>query len=479
MISNIYKTLTVCFTSSFCRPSSSAKLNVSSPGRPCIYRTPDLSKRRGVEKVAYIQSTSSSPAFPSSSFILMQEGSTCNRFKPYTEMCKKDDGSDTSNTTDSREDIKRHVTNEFEVEVVSIETSKGAVAQTRVVVDTNHIGHGSDLTSNEETVPDRQKSAMQAFLANPNGLNWDDLVRSMREEMYIKTITIKPSNSDDSSSIGSLGSSTGDNKSAGSMNSSLSSKSAFLKRSRRDSGKVNTGSGRRTKKNETLEKKVERVLYSGNPMKTHYQDESNPFQPKSKIVAPHPIEVSSPNEAGMPSPKLQVNSVTANTAKATSVEDPPLMLKLSISADSDEDSFYFHIRGRPSPKTSSPPSRSKFGSSFKSKVKKNPYAFSNHRLLPAVVEEGNIQPFPTTFDELDNDEDIVIRNEDQVVEQGEAKEPVGEALGSFAASIGKVEPASSITCLQMYMTPNKSRGKRKRSILRILSLCRTRTKAEI
>lgn len=456
---------------------------------------------------------------------------TCSS-RPYSKrLFRVDDGSETSDTTGSRE-TREQQSEECEVEVVKMDTSEVVVAQGGAVESCDVMGTSSKLAFrssnkngpyNEDTeeVPDRQKSAMQAFLASPTGLNWDDLVRSMREEMFIKTVTINRQQSDDDSSIGSLGSSNGDNRSTGSMNSSLSSKSAFLRRTRSRT-KVKGGPGRRNRrKKESLEKKIERVvLSSSDRKKKSYQDESHPLLTKSKVaggkrcafpaVTKLPATPSSPNtplsesdndvmspptiereswfkpveqpptqydssEVVTPQPFEARRSEMTKSTKAT--QDPPLLLKMSISADSDEDSFYYHIRGKPTSKAESA-SRAKSGSSFKTKGHRNPYAFSNHRLLPAVVEEGHIAPFPTTFDELDSKEEpLKYEEEDQDTLLEDTDEPAGRALGSFAASIGKAEPTSSLSRLQMYKSPSRTR--RRRSFWQIFAPCCTRTKAEI
>jgi hypothetical protein len=453
----------------------------------------------------------------------------CSQPKVYApRLCKLDDGSETSDTTGSKEQNE-----ECEVEVVAMDTSEVVLAQDGAVescdVVEKHTGDNKS-TSSEVQVPDRQKSAMQAFLASPTSLNWDDLVRSMREEMFIKTVTINQNKSDDSSSVGSLGSSKGDNKSTGSMNSSLSSKSAFLKRAR-GRAKVKGGPGRRSgRKKESLEKKVERVLSSGDRKKKNYQDESHPLLARGKavggkrcafsavtqlpsipcspntplvengtnlasppkieretwfdpveppptpsesneIVAPHSIEASKPAQGLPPKPlsleEYRTKQIKSNaSSNLTPAEDPPFVLKMSISADSDEDSFYYHIRGKPAKAES--PGKSK-SASTKIKGHKNPYAFSNHPLLPAVVEEGNIPPFPTTFDELDSEEVPSSHDEYDSVQPDIG----GPALGSFAASI---EPTSSMARLHMYKSP--SRRRRSRSFWQILVPCFTRSKAE-
>ena len=371
--------------------------------------------------------------------------------------------------------------------------------------------------SSEEQVPDRQKSAMQAFLASPTGLNWDDLVRSMREEMFIKTVTIKQNQSDDSSSIGSLGSSgKNDNKSTGSMNSSLSSKSAFFRRTR-GRAKVKGGPGRQNrKKKESIERKVERVLSNRNHKMKNY-DESHPLMNKSQVVGGKrcafsavtklPAIPCSPNTplaeceskpvlpeketwfdpVEQPRPPCLSDKLVSTQPVARSIEtnkkisatssvpaqDPPLLLKLSASADS-EDSFYYHIRGRPSKED-----RLKSGSTSKTKGHKNPYAFSNHPLLPAVVEEGNIPPFPTTFDELDGENGYIDSDEELTIQHEDIAEPAGQALGSFAASIGQTDPTSSLARLQTYKSSTQLKKKRRRSFWLILAPCCTRTKAEI
>ena len=490
----------------------------------------------------------------------MPEVPSCDRSKTFTrQLCKVDDESDTSDTTDSREE--RGDQNEgCEVEVVAMDSSEVVVAQDGAVesCDVVQSSMGDQLekeplsdkmnrsnnngkinkkvTTSEEQVPDRQKSAMQAFLASPTGLNWDDLVRSMREEMFIKTVTIKQNQSDDSSSIGSLGSSgKNDNTSTGSMNSSLSSKSAFLRRTR-GKAKVKGSPGRRNRKRkESLERKVERVL-SGNDRKLKNYDESHPLMAKSKVVGgkrcafsavtklpaipcspntplkesesntgsthvpsmierdtwfnpveepPTPCqsdEIVSPQPVGKLIPaQEQIQIIAANctvankkisTATSAPVQDPPLLLKLSTSADS-EDSFYYHIRGRPSKE-----GFKSSGSTSKTKGHKNPYAFSNHPLLPAVVEEGNIPPFPTTFDELDGENEYIDSDEELTI-QHEDEEPAGQALGSFAASIGQTDQTSSLARLQIYKSSTKSRRRRKRSFWMILAPCCTRTRAEI
>ncbi|KAL3801850.1 hypothetical protein ACHAWO_003856 [Cyclotella atomus] len=502
--------------------SFESKSPASSPARSYYtYRTPGLSISRSFDKETYINTY---PSSPTSAFHMPEV-----RPKVYaTRLCKLDDGSETSDTTVSKETGEQH-NEECEVEVVAMDTSEVVVAQDGAVGSCDVVEkHTEDnkSTNSEVQVPDRQKSAMQAFLASPTSLNWDDLVRSMREEMFVKTITIKQNKSDDSSSIGSLGSSKGDNKSTGSMNSSLSSKSAFLK-SARGRAKGKGGPGRRSgRKKESLEKKVERVLSSGDRTKKNYQDESHPLLARGKalggkrcafsavtklpsipcspntplgenstnlfsppkieretlfnlvkpsptpieyeVVAPQPIETL--KRAQVPSPKVrsQTQQIKSRTpSNLTPAEDPPLLLKMSISADSDEDSFYYHIRGKPDKAVS--PGRPK-SSSTKVKGHKNPYAFSNHPLLPAVVEEGNIPPFPTTFDELDSS-DIPSSHDEEDSMQPEIG---GAALGSFAASI---EPTSSMARLHMYKYP--SRRSRRRSFWKILAPCCMRTKAEV
>jgi hypothetical protein len=187
------------------------------------------------------------------------------------------------------------------------------------------------------------------------------------------------------------------------------------------------------------------------------------------IVTPRAVDASRSSQA---------RSRAEVQASTTPAEDPPLLLKLSISADSDEDSFYYHIRGKPASKSDSP-SRSKSGSSFKSKSHKNPYAFSNHPLLPAVVEEGNIAPFPTTFDELDSEDEPASCADEPRIMPKDSEETAGQALGSFAASIGKVEPSLNQTRLQMYKSPIQSGRRRRRSFWQIFAPCFTRTRAEV
>lgn len=472
-------------------------------------------------------------------------------------LCKSDDGSDTSVTTGSKEGEQNE---ECEVEVVAImdESSEIVVAQDGAVescdiVDKKNkcevevvarepssdvrmardeavefceveksstLAAGSQkidqspkeqhpidnksVKSTDEIVPDRQKSAMQAFMSAPTPLAWDDLVRSMREEMFIKTVTINRNKSEESS-IGS-GDSSG-NISTGSMNSSLSSKSSFLRKTR---GKLKRrGGGKRSKKNENLEKKVERVLSGESYPSMTIGGRYSSFTPVSKSLPSIPCSPSTPGsdmettELASPptiqrenwksppkiprenwfspldqSPNLsnEVQPIESSELiaqeKTTSDpgDDPPLLLKQSISADS-EDSFYYHIRG--------PDSRSrKSGSISKTKGQKNPYAFGKHPMLPAVLEEGHIPPFPTTFDAtFDDGEDESVNceeNKDETIGENNLIGPPG----SFAASIGQIETNSSLIRLQMYKSSTKTRRRRRLSFWEMMFCCKT-SKAEI
>ncbi|KAL7479430.1 hypothetical protein ACHAW6_005162 [Cyclotella cf. meneghiniana] len=577
-------------------PSFDSKNSSLSPIKSYTYRTPGLSVSRSFDKETFISSKDPTPPSPTTALVHMPdvESPTQSKTCPKKRLYKRetDDGSDTSDTTGSEEgrEAQRRQANEVELvamdmnEVVvqdgmghsceDVENTSHCVAQ--VGADSQYKKHGdfyhlegehidnkapNNAKSKElcSQLPERQKSAMQAFLTSPTNLNWDDLVRSMREEMFIQTITI-PRNKSDDSSLGSLGSSNGENKSVRSMDSSLSSKSAFRTRKRR--GKKGRGKhAYNRKKRESLEKRVEKVLLtkgsSGvgkNTPQTH--PESHPFLTKSKVggkrcafsavtklpsipCSPntpldstdsesenhlafppvieretwfHPVEQSpftpceesglmvhhpmvTPTqhsqvrrkEAEGVSSHPQLNDVDAPMAN-TKVEDPPLLLKLSTSADSDEDSFYYLIRGKSASKhfdlgfSSSVPSppkpKSGGSSSSKNKELKNPYAFSNHPLLPIVMEEGNISPFPTTFDELDSEDEPTSDAKDEGVGQKECDEAAGLALGSFAASIGKVGAnASHQNRLAMYST-SKPRKRRKKSCWSVMTCWFRRNKAE-
>jgi hypothetical protein len=85
------------------------------------------------------------------------------------------------------------------------------------------------------------------------------------------------------------------------------------------------------------------------------------------------------------------------------------------------------------------------------------------------MEEGNISPFPTTFDELDSEDEPNSDSKDEVLRQEECDEAAGQTLGSFAASIGKVGANSSHqNRLAMYSTA-KPRKRRKKSCWRAMT----------
>ncbi|KAL7469360.1 hypothetical protein ACHAXS_009622 [Conticribra weissflogii] len=345
---------------------------------------------------------------------------------------------------------------------------------------------------------------MQAFLSSPTGLNWDDLVRSMREEMFIKTITIQKQESDDNSSLGSL---TGSG-SLHSMDSSISSKS--LKHVKKKSGsKVRRSStkgsdmkkkGGRGAKKGSLENKVEKVLRDGgksrieggkdepypfiksNTSKNHSlggrssafsmvkkeQETQNTPMPKSydeltegespvikssdqiKAITPHTSPVprdSSPSSLLFTPDSLGTSPRDVDAPGFASTVNDCVESPASISHFEeleDDDSFYYHIRGEgkhavepkcdirsivkgstttaatapvaknPSVDESGTVYAEKFtpsGGPSKAKTRvhhvRNPYAFSNHPLLPIVLEEkqpdqyGHISPFPTCWSDDD------------------------------------------------------------------------------
>ena len=538
--------------------ASENKSPPASPARPYTYRTPGQSVCRSFDKESYIHSDLSSHISPTHALIHTTEVTSCNQPETHLNpsLCKSDDGSDTSVTTDSKEGEQNE---ECEVEVVAImdESSEvvvvqdGAVESCDIVEKENECEvevvarepysevrvaqdgavefcavenssqlpaagslkldqspkeqHPIDNKSNKSTdeiVPDRQKSAVQAFMSAPTPLAWDDLVRSMREEMLIKTVTINRNKSDESSSIESSGSSG--NISTSSMNSSLSSKSSFLRKTR-SKLKRRGGPGKRSRKNkkqENLEKKVERVLSDESYPSMTIGGRHSSFTPVGKSLPSIPCSPSTPGsevertELASPpiihrenwnsppknsrenwfsqvekSPTYQSNKEVQEEITFDPV-DNPLPLKQSISADS-EDSFYYHIRGPDSR------IRPKLGSSSKTKGQKNPYAFGKHPMLPAVLEEGHIPPFPTTFDAtFDDGEDESVDFEENKDEKiGDNNQQMGPP-GSFAASIGQVETNSSLQRLQMYQSSTRTRRRRRLSFGGMLFCCKT-NKAEI
>ena len=526
-------------------PNSSfeSRTSISSPTRSYTYRTPGLSS--SFDKEVY--TSAKDPSSPTSTLVHMSNvisPARPTRADEYSKQpLKDDDGSDTSDTTGSREGREEAQVEQFEsleVEVVSMETTQGFVkdgvvispARTKAGIEKDKQLDSSNQNSStskpkteellDKQLPERQKTAMQAFLTSPTNLNWDDLVRSMREEMFIQTVTIQRNGSDDSS-LGSWES--GENKSVKSMDSSLSSKSAFRKRSRgRAKMKGGPASSGRRKKRESLEKRVEKVLLTGKRTSNsknskHYLDESHPLLNKPKIVGgkrctfsavtklpsvmPNtPLDPPSVDDEVVPPPMIDrvtwFNSVdnlpvtpfesgevvvphpvgsrlsqdlsdvkespSQSQPKADasiSNEDPPLLLKFSISGDSDEDSFYYHIRGKSSSK-----STKLGGSRAKSERYKNPYAFSNHPLLAPLIEEGNISPFPTTFDELDSDGEPDVDRQGSKQQEEELEAAAGQALGSFAASIGMDS--------RLLMYTSKSNRRRKQSLWQKIFCRKTR-----
>eukprot|EP00804_Cyclotella_cryptica_P018412 CCRYP_004261-RA/>CCRYP_004261-RA protein AED:0.09 eAED:0.09 QI:2298/1/1/1/1/1/2/2735/321 len=276
-------------------PSFDSKPPAQSPIKSYTYRTPGLSISRSFDKETFISSKDPAPSSPTTALVHMPDAESPTEAGtfPKQRLYKRrtDDGSDTSDTTGSEEgrDALRQNTNK--VELVATEMN-GVVEQdgmehscddfenvlqfaARGGIESQYNRHGDayhfkgendnakspDNTKSKELscrLPERQKSAMQAFLTSPTNLNWDDLVRSMREEMFIQTITI-PRNKSDDGSVGSLGSSNGETKSDRTMDSSLSSKSAFRTRNRR----VKKGRGKypyNRKKRETLEREWKRFF---------------------------------------------------------------------------------------------------------------------------------------------------------------------------------------------------------------------------
>ena len=360
-------------------------------------------------------------------------------------------------------------------------------------------------------LPERQRSAMESFLSSPTNLAWADLVRSMREEMYIQTITIQRNASDDSSSLGSL-SGSGSIKS---MDSSISSKS--LKRAKRNGrsnryknkGRGLKGRGRISGRKDSLERKVEMVLTAGscirndrssddlhpflkpNTLKGKIGGRSSAFSSTMKLSStslypsggepmiekPIPIVgstivtqnqqhstastanlspsdspttplICTPNSfvASPISMHLPTTIETDSSAVGVAADDgfnQSLLLHTSLSGESDdEDSFYYQIRGKKGknvellhtePVETDAKStaavnetldvgtvkRNRSGcASTKAKSRahnKNPYAFTNHPLLPSVLEEnqpdcfGHIPPFPTCWsDDEDGENEIDV-----------------------------------------------------------------------
>ncbi|EED96708.1 predicted protein [Thalassiosira pseudonana CCMP1335] len=319
--------------------SFESKSSNSSSGK-YVYRTPGLSVSRCFEKDIYISSKS----------VVSLEGIRTRSY-PNQRLYHEEDGSDTSATTpddaddfalgiedllptmskESLDDSAKEVTVASAISI-DIETDKSKDSSENKNKEAANKAIAPTKTSDGvEKLPERQRSAMHSFLSSPTSMNWDDLVRSMREEMFIQTITIQPTSSDDSS-LGSLGSGS----SISSMDSSLSSKSSLRRTSTGDS-------------------------------------------------------------------------------------------------NDDNDSFYNQIRGK-SKKSSEKEVSSKAKSASAKTKAHNPFAFGNHPLLPMVVEEGNISPFPTScWDGSDVEEE---EGQAEVVDVVKHATEGMQVLGSFASSIG-------------------------------------------
>jgi len=505
-------------TSSFDSSSTSTSSN------KYAYRTPGLSISRSFEKEIHqlnsketalldinllARSAQRSRSFPNHRNLYQNEGGATSDDSTHASTHSQKSLEDILGNINRGRDQNEH---DVDVDVNAIIASNYVTAelQTHTKNEIDEQEQTSKIDKSKEIapqLPERQQSAMQAFLISPTGLNWDDLVRSMREEMFIKTITIQKQESDDSSSIGSL---TG-SSSLHSIDSSISSKS--LKHSKKkcgSNGRRSSRKGRDLKKNGkrgakkgTLEQKVEKVLRDGskfrvnggkdepypfiNPntskrpslggqfsafsvVKKQPITESNTSVPKSRdeltisespVIAPDQNGAVTPNTSPFPgglSPSsllytsdsvgvspLDLETPGSASAGNDSLDSPEL---ISPSGESeDDDSFYYHIRGEgmctDEPKydnvsildhtstvtataaTTLPrnPSVYESGAVFAEKLKtssgpskaktrvhhvRNPYAFSNHPLLPIVLEEkqpdryGHISPFPTSWGDDDD-----------------------------------------------------------------------------
>eukprot|EP00970_Alexandrium_tamarense_P010392 scaffold2107_cov192-Alexandrium_tamarense.AAC.19 len=484
--------------------SFESKSSNSSSGK-YVYRTPGLSVSRCFEKDIYISSKS----------VVSLEGIRTRSY-PNQRLYHEEDGSDTSATTpddaddfalgiedllptmskESLDDSAKEVTVASAISI-DIETDKSKDSSENKNKEAANKAIAPTKTSDGvEKLPERQRSAMHSFLSSPTSMNWDDLVRSMREEMFIQTITIQPTSSDDSS-LGSLGSGS----SISSMDSSLSSKSSLRRTStgRNSNGRKSehTRNKRRSKK-ESLERKVERVLTGGRGRSKKSSDESHPLLGKTHVgssnfvggkrsafsaVKKLPTIPSSPDTSKKirnssqpvaeqlplsptegpslimsipttPSIPLvhnlslpQSHKAHVSSGRTTSFESPhavgehaedntPFLLsRMPSTGDSndDNDSFYNQIRGK-SKKSSEKEVSSKAKSASAKTKAHNPFAFGNHPLLPMVVEEGNISPFPTScWDGSDVEEE---EGQAEVVDVVKHATEGMQVLGSFASSIG-------------------------------------------
>lgn len=496
--------------------SSFDSSSTSTSSKKYAYRTPGLSISRSFEKEIHQLNNKETALLEKN--LLTRTAQRSRSFPNHGNLYQNEGGANSDDSTHasshsqkSLEDILGNINQgreeneddvDVDVDVNTIIASNNAIAElpTRPQNEIDQHEHTSKIDKSKEIapqLPERQQSAMQAFLSSPTGLNWDDLVRSMREEMFIKTITIHKQESDDSSSIGSL---TG-SSSLHSIDSSISSKS--LKHSKKKcrskgrrsrKGRDLKKKGGRGAKNGTLEQKVEKVLRDGSKFRVNgRKDEPYPFihsnaskrhslgsqfsafsavkkQPitqsntsvlkstisESHVIASDQSGAVTPNTS--PFPRDLSHSSFLYTPDSVGIS--PLDLEIPGSASSgndsldsqelispsgeseDDDSFYYHIRGEgmytDEPKydnvskldhistmtataaTALPtnPSVYESGAIFAEKLKtsigpskaktrvhhfRNPYAFSNHPLLPIVLEEkqpdrfGHISPFPTSW----------------------------------------------------------------------------------
>lgn len=284
---------------------------------------------------------------------------------------------------------------------------KSIASSDEVLQETNHV----------KKLPDRQRIAMESFLQSPNGLNWDDLVRSMKEETFIQTITFeKRCNSIDGSSTSSLES----HYSRISPNSSLSSRSK-----RRSKRRIRIKVRKKKKSINTLERKVEKVIAGrGGSIIPHRKGICCEKAPAnlafSKLTTVTTMSRGGLDETHMTTEldnrtaaELAGRNMQGTTSRSTLAPITPLTFSYLPPTEPilEDENFYYQIRPR----------------LLESKIPerlnntKSPYSFSSRYLLPSVEEErvGDIPPFPTFWDSDETSSDYM----DEELEVADGKFP--------------------------------------------------------